>query len=118
MGPLISKRAVDDMQNAIKQLKHEGGKVLYGGETLRGADYPGGRYVRPCIAMAKHDFKIVHEETFAPILYLISYSELDEAIAAAQRRAAGTQFRDFHERIARGGTIPVQHAAAIAASPT
>lgn len=82
MGPLISTRAVDDMQKAIKQLRHEGGKVLYGGETLRGADYPGGRYVRPCIAMAKHDFRIVHEETFAPILYLISYNELDAAIIA------------------------------------
>jgi aldehyde dehydrogenase (NAD+) len=82
MGPLISTRAVDDMQKAIKQLRHEGGKVLYGGEPLRGADYPGGRYVRPCIATAKHDYKIVHEETFAPILYLISYRDLNDAIAA------------------------------------
>ncbi len=82
MGPLISTKAVDDMQNAIKQLKREGGKVLYGGEPLRGADYPGGRYVRPCIALARHDYKIVHEETFAPILYLHSYGKLDEAIAA------------------------------------
>ncbi len=82
MGPLISTRAVDDMQKAIKQLRREGGKVLYGGEQLSGADYPGGRYVRPCIATAKHDFKIVHEETFAPILYLISYRELGDAIAA------------------------------------
>ena len=77
MGPLISTRAVDDMQKAIKELRHEGGKVLYGGEPLSGADYPGGRYVRPCIAVAKHDFKIVHEETFAPILYLISYRKLE-----------------------------------------
>ena len=82
MGPLISPKAVEDMQRAIKELQREGGKVLYGGERLSGADYPGGRYVRPCIATAKHDFKIVHEETFAPILYLISYSKLDDAIAA------------------------------------
>jgi aldehyde dehydrogenase (NAD+) len=82
MGPLISTKAVEDMQKAIKQLKQEGGKVLYGGEPLSGPKYPGGRYVRPCIAMARHDYKIVHEETFAPILYLHSYTSLDEAIAA------------------------------------
>jgi aldehyde dehydrogenase (NAD+) len=81
-GPLISTRAVADMQNAIKQLAREGGKVLYGGEPLRGAKYPGGRYVRPCIATAKADFKIVHEETFAPILYLIPYRKLSDAIQA------------------------------------
>jgi aldehyde dehydrogenase (NAD+) len=81
MGPLISTKAVDAMQTAIKELQREGGKVLYGGERLSGPQYPGGRYVRPCIAMAKGDYKIVHEETFAPILYLISYKNLDEAIA-------------------------------------
>jgi aldehyde dehydrogenase (NAD+) len=49
---------------------------------LHGPKYPGGRYVRPCIAAARHDFQIVQEETFAPILYLISYRDLEEAIAA------------------------------------
>jgi aldehyde dehydrogenase (NAD+) len=82
MGPLINQRAVQTMQAAIKQLRQEGGKTLYGGERLRGAAYPGGRYVRPCIASARPDFKIVQEETFAPILYLMPYQELDEAIAA------------------------------------
>ncbi len=82
MGPLISTRAVEDMQNAIKQLVREGGKVLYGGEPLRGSKFAGGRYVRPCIASAKADFKIVHEETFAPILYLIPYRKLSDAIEA------------------------------------
>ncbi len=82
MGPLINVEAVKQMQAAIKALKHEGGKVLYGGEPLHGAAYPGGGYVRPCIASARADFKIVHEETFAPILYLISYRDLDETIAA------------------------------------
>jgi aldehyde dehydrogenase (NAD+) len=82
MGPLITAKAVKDMQNAIEELKREGGKVLYGGEKLSGAAYPGGQYVRPCIAQAKADFKIVHEETFAPILYLLEYSDLSDAIAA------------------------------------
>lgn len=81
MGPLISAQAVENMQTALKRLQREGGKVLYGGEPLRGPNYPGGRYVRPCIVTAQHNFKIVQEETFAPILYLMPYRELDEAIA-------------------------------------
>jgi aldehyde dehydrogenase (NAD+) len=81
MGPLISVRAVQAMQAAITRLRREGGKTLYGGERLRGAAYPGGRYVRPCIALARPHFKIVQEETFAPILYLMPYQEMDEAIA-------------------------------------
>jgi aldehyde dehydrogenase (NAD+) len=82
MGPLISTNAVKAMQAALRQLRREGGQVLYGGEALRGATFPGGRYVRPCIAMARPNFKIIREETFAPILYLMSYSRLDEAIEA------------------------------------
>jgi aldehyde dehydrogenase (NAD+) len=81
MGPLINRRAVDDMQRALEQVRCDGGKILYGGEPLDGPEFPGGCYVRPCIVAAGHDMKIVHEETFAPILYVITYRELDEAIA-------------------------------------
>jgi aldehyde dehydrogenase (NAD+) len=81
MGPLINTRAVEDMQAALVQVRKEGGKILYGGERLHGPKYPGGCYVRPCIVAARHDLKIVHEETFAPILYLIPYRALDDAIA-------------------------------------
>ncbi len=81
MGPLVTTDAVRDMQNAIKRIKEEGGKILYGGETLGGSEYPGGCFVKPCIAEARNDYKIVQEETFAPILYIISYKTLDEAIA-------------------------------------
>ena len=73
MGPLVTRDAVTDMQNALRRLKEEGGEVLYGGEPLSGPDYPGGHYVRPCIVAAKNEFKIVQEETFAPILYIIPY---------------------------------------------
>ncbi|MEO6033996.1 MAG: aldehyde dehydrogenase family protein [Verrucomicrobiota bacterium] len=82
LGPLIDSRAVVEMQAAMKQLQREGGRILYGGEKLRGPNFPGGGYVRPCIAMARADFKIVQQETFAPILYLIAYRDIEEAIAA------------------------------------
>jgi aldehyde dehydrogenase (NAD+) len=81
MGPLINKRAVQEMQAALASVREEGGEVLYGGEALDGPEYPGGCYVRPCLVGAKHDLKMVHEETFAPILYIIPYRDIDEAIA-------------------------------------
>ncbi|MCZ6753920.1 MAG: aldehyde dehydrogenase family protein, partial [Gemmatimonadetes bacterium] len=79
MGPLVTHAAVEDMQNAIGRIKEEGGEILYGGETLGGADYPGGHYVKPCIAAARNDFAIVQEETFAPILYIIEYGKADSS---------------------------------------
>ena len=69
------------MQTALKHAKAEGGKILYGGEPLSGEQFPGDCYVRPCIVGARHDMKIVHDETFAPILYIISYREFEDAIA-------------------------------------
>ena len=81
MGPLIHEKAVAAMQKAMQALKRAGGEIIYGGEKLRGAKFPGGCYVRPCLATARGNYKIVHEETFAPILYLIPYKHLAEAIA-------------------------------------
>jgi aldehyde dehydrogenase (NAD+) len=78
MGPLIDKGAVDMVQDSIKKLKNEGGEVLYGGEKM---DIPGGCYMKPCLANAKPNFKIVQEETFGPLLYLMTYRDFEEAIA-------------------------------------
>jgi aldehyde dehydrogenase (NAD+) len=80
MGPLINQRAVQDMQTALETVRKQGGNILYGGEPLRGAKFPGGCYVRPCLVAARHDLGIVQEETFAPILYVIPYRKLEEAI--------------------------------------
>src|SRR6516162_4525056 len=74
MGPLIDKGAVEMVQGAIQKLKDEGGEVLYGGERM---DSPGGCYMKPCVASAKPSFKIVHEETFGPLLYLMTYRNFD-----------------------------------------
>ena len=80
MGPLISVSAVGAMQEALRRLLEEGGKILYGGQPLTASRYPGGRYVTPCLAKAGPDFKVVHEETFAPILYLIAFEKMEQAI--------------------------------------
>jgi aldehyde dehydrogenase (NAD+) len=81
MGPLINERAVADMQAALLTARQDGAEVLYGGEPLTGPQYPGGCYVRPAIVAARHDQKIVHEETFAPILYVMGYQKFSDAIA-------------------------------------
>lgn len=81
MGPLINRQAVTDMQAALDKVREQGGRILFGGETLAGPKFPGGCYVRPCIVDAQHDLPIVHEETFAPILYVIGYNNFDAAIA-------------------------------------
>jgi aldehyde dehydrogenase (NAD+) len=81
MGPLINPQAVDDMQAALEKVRAEGGKILFGGEKLVGPKFPGGCYVRPGIVAAEHDSKIVHEETFAPLLYVISYRKFEDAIS-------------------------------------
>jgi aldehyde dehydrogenase (NAD+) len=81
MGPLINTAAVETMTSAIKRINEEGGEVLFGGQRLPGDKYAGGCYVTPCIAAARNEYKIVQEETFAPILYIITYRTLDEAIA-------------------------------------
>ena len=81
VGPLIDKAAVDSFTHAIAAVKAEGGSIIFGGEVLSGANYESGCYVKPCIAEAKNEFKIVQEETFAPILYIMKYKTIDEAIA-------------------------------------
>ena len=74
VGPLIDKFAVQAFLNAVEQVQDEGGKLLFGGEVLEGEGYESGNYVVPAIAEAENHFKIVQEETFAPIVYLIKYS--------------------------------------------
>jgi aldehyde dehydrogenase (NAD+) len=81
VGPLIDKAAVNAYLNAIEELKAEGGKVLCGAEVLSGEGYESGCYVKPTICEANNSFKIVQAETFAPILYIMKFNTLDEAIA-------------------------------------
>ena len=80
VGPLIDVHAVNAFTNALKEVKDQGGKIVFGGEILSGDDYRSGNYVVPALVEAKNHFKIVQEETFAPILYLIKYKTIEEAI--------------------------------------
>ncbi len=81
MGPLIDREAVAAMQAALSELKASGGEVILGGEVLEGKGFESGTWVRPALCRAENHYPIVQEETFAPILYLIPFRELDEAIA-------------------------------------
>lgn len=81
VGPLIDKMAVEAYLKALEKVEAEGGKVLVPGGVLEGEGYESGCYVKPAIAEAKNHFQIVQEETFAPILYLLKYSTMEEAIA-------------------------------------
>jgi aldehyde dehydrogenase (NAD+) len=74
MGPLVNERAVKDMMEGLDTIRRQGGEVLYGGKHL------GGCFVEPTLVRAKPDMPILREEIFAPILYLLEFEELDEAI--------------------------------------
>jgi aldehyde dehydrogenase (NAD+) len=78
MGPLVNINAVEDMMKALEQVKAEGGKILFGGNQL---EEKGTCFVEPTIVKMPSQTSIVHEETFAPILYLMEYKTLEEAIA-------------------------------------
>lgn len=80
MGPLIDKKAVEDYGKAIERAVKEGGKMMTEGKVLSGSGYESGCYVKPCIIEAQNNFGIVQQETFAPILYVMKYKTIDEAI--------------------------------------
>ena len=81
VGPLIDKDAVALYRQALDACKKEGGRFIVEGGVLDGDGYESGCYVQPCIAEVDPHYKIVEQETFAPILYLMKYNALDEAIA-------------------------------------
>ncbi|MDO6471274.1 aldehyde dehydrogenase family protein [Maribacter sp. 1_MG-2023] len=82
VGPLIDTDAVAQYKTALEKVVKEGGKLIVEGGVLDGDGFESGCYVKPAIAEAKNDFKIVQHETFAPVLYLLKYSgDVENAIA-------------------------------------
>lgn len=81
VGPLIDKDAVQQYLSALSAIKEQGGKAVVAGGVLEGKEYKSGCYVKPCIYEASNDMPIVQHETFAPILYIMKYNTIQEAIA-------------------------------------
>ncbi|HEX7845030.1 MAG TPA: aldehyde dehydrogenase family protein, partial [Chitinophagaceae bacterium] len=81
VGPLIDKDAVKNYLAAIEQCKTEGGNFVVEGGVLQGDGYESGCYVKPCIAEAQPGYSIVKHETFAPILYLLKFKNINDAIS-------------------------------------
>ncbi len=80
IGPLVDEHAVSNFKDALAEVQKEGGKVLFGGQVLSGGNYSSGNYVVPSIVEAENHYNKVQEETFAPIVYLIKYKTIEEAI--------------------------------------
>jgi aldehyde dehydrogenase (NAD+) len=74
MGPLVNRRAVDDMMDGVRRIREQGGEILVGGEHITGC------YVQPALVRARPDMAILKEEIFAPILYVVEFDDLDQAI--------------------------------------
>ena len=94
VGPLIDINAVEAYKSTIFKVDEQGGSWLVKGGTLNGEEYSSGCYVKPAIAEVNHSLEIVHQETFAPILYLIKYkgdiqnaidiqNEVDQGLSSA-----------------------------------
>jgi len=81
VGPLIDTDAVENYLAALEKIREQGGSFLVEGGVLEGEGFETGCYVKPCIAEVENSMSIVQQETFAPILYLIRYSDLEDAIA-------------------------------------
>ena len=105
VGPLIDQDAVQNYMNAIDQLKNEGGSVLYGHSILEGQGYESGCYVMPTICEGEPNYQIIQDETFAPILYLLKYSTLDEGVAIQNGVKQGLSSAIFTDNLQEAETF-------------
>lgn len=103
VGPMIDRNSVETYQWAIGEALKEGGKLVYGNYVYSEKDgkdiFATGTYVRPTLIEAKNDFKIVQEETFAPILYLLKYKTIEEAIEIHNAVPQGLSSSIFSENL-------------------
>jgi len=77
MGPLHTKGAIKEFTEGIEEIKKQGGKILHGGNVIKGE----GNYVEPTIVAINHDAPIVKTELFVPVVYVMKFKTIDEAIA-------------------------------------
>ncbi len=95
MGPLIDAQSVESFQRNINSLQEKGAKILAGGQAIEGKGY----YVQPTIVIAENDWPEVQSETFAPILYIMPYDNLDAAIALQNAVPQGLSSAFFTQRL-------------------
>jgi len=106
MGPMVNHQAVDTMMEALKTIKSQGGKIIIGGERLKGTRYAGGCYVTPALAEVPANLPVVQEETFAPILYLVRYSgSLQKAIDIQNNVPQGLSSSIFTDNLIEAETF-------------
>ena len=101
MGPMVHGSAVDDMMNALTLVKEQGGEIIYGGSRLDGPGF----FVQPTLVAGSHDMQIVQEETFAPILYIFEYEDLDDAIATHNSVTQGLSSAIFTDSVRAAETF-------------
>jgi len=99
VGPLVDIAAVEAFKKAQEEVVKSGGKIVYGGEVLTGEGYESGCYVRPAIAEVENHWEIVQEETFAPLLYLIKYKTIEQAIELHNNVPQGLSSSIFSKNI-------------------
>ncbi|TRX48205.1 aldehyde dehydrogenase family protein [Fulvivirga sp. M361] len=111
VGPLIDQQAVDMYSTALKEIKSQGGTILVEGGVMEGEGYRSGCYVKPVIAEAENSMDIVQAETFAPILYLIKYKKIEDAISMQNGVVQGlssaimtTHVREAEHFLSHGGS--------------
>ncbi len=101
MGPLIDQDAINQMQKTLAAIKQSGGEVLCGGEVLERPGY----FVTPCLVRVAEQYPIVKQETFAPILYILTYDTLEEAIAIHNDVPQGLSSAIFTQNLIRAETF-------------
>ncbi|MCL4157437.1 UNVERIFIED_CONTAM: hypothetical protein GTU68_027617, partial [Idotea baltica] len=118
MGPLIDKDSVNAYLHSIEQVKEQGGSMLVEGGVLSGEGYESGCYVKPCIAEASNEMAIVQHETFAPILYLMKYSSITDAIDTQNGVPQGLSSAIMTSDLREAGAISIFHGDLIVVSLT
>jgi aldehyde dehydrogenase (NAD+) len=116
VGPLIDRRAFDSMQHALEQARSEGGQV-HGGERQLAERWPDAYYVRPALVTMPAQTPVVCEETFAPILYVMTYRDFDQALQLQNGVAQGLSSAIFTNDL-REAEAFVSARGSTAASPT
>jgi aldehyde dehydrogenase (NAD+) len=99
IGPLVDEKAVNNFLHAIDAVQKEGGKLAFGGIRLKGKKYQNGNFVLPAIVEAENHYKLVQQETFAPIVYLIKYNNIEEAIKLNNQVPQGLSSCIFTENL-------------------